>query len=62
MIQGKVAMRPGQIVPVDQLEPTTPGFIMQIKCKLTNNDIIMIHICGSIFRALICIPAKEYHE
>ena len=35
MIQGKVATRRGQIVSVDQLESTTPGFIMQVKGKLT---------------------------
>ena len=33
--QCKVATRPGQIVLVDQLESTTPGFITQLKGKLT---------------------------
>ena len=31
----KVATRPGQIVSVDQLESNTPGFIAQLKGKLT---------------------------
>ena len=33
--QAKVPMRLGQIVSVDQLESTTPGFIAQLKGKLT---------------------------
>ena len=33
--QTKVATRPGQIVSMDQLESTTPGFIAQLKGKLT---------------------------
>ena len=35
MNQTKVASRPGQILLVDQLESTTPGFILQLKRKLT---------------------------
>ena len=31
----KVPTRPGQIVSVDQLESNTPGFIAQLKGKLT---------------------------
>ena len=31
----KIASRPGQIASVDQLESNTPGFIAQLKGKLT---------------------------
>ena len=36
--QAKVPMRLGQIVSVDQLESTTPGFITQMKGKLTKQQ------------------------
>ena len=35
MNQAKVPTRPGQIISVDQLESTTPGFIVQLRDKLT---------------------------
>ena len=59
----KVATRPGQIVSVDQLESNTPGFIAQLKGKLTQqryNYATVFQFSGYSFVYLQrCITSEE---
>ena len=57
--QAKVPMRSGQIVSVDQLEATTPGFITQLKGKLTKQQ---YHYATIFVEALVHISTKKHHK